>query len=205
MKTNIVQDHLGTHIDWQHDGITPRMIDWFWSNMEKGFILWHPEQHEPLEWAKPPVHGNPVGSIHIAPQTWDDGSRQNLYIRFEDFNDVPDKIKGVVVYEHCVVVAGLGFGSQCMENPDPMGYRIHQWQKTDFGVVGKSSGIGTRKKETPEQGMVWSAHCIAEISNWGVFLPDLYRLYKVVENTAFNPFADLAVAGKGKSLHYKYI
>lgn len=205
MQTNIVQDQLGTHIDWQHDAVTPKMIDWFWSNMEKGFILWHPEQHEPLEWAKPPIHGNPVGSIHIAPQTWDDGSRQNLYIRFEDLNDIPDNIKEVVVYQHCVVVAGLGFGSQCMENPDPMGYRIHQWQKTDFGVVGKSSGIGTRKKETPEQGMVWSAHCIAEISNWGVFLPDLYRLYKVVENTAFNPFADLTVEGKGKSLHYKYI
>lgn len=20
------------------------MIDWFWSNMEKGFLLWHPEE-----------------------------------------------------------------------------------------------------------------------------------------------------------------
>lgn len=205
METTIIQDELGTHIDWNHDGVTARMIDWFWSNMEKGILLWHPEQHEPLKWAKPPVHGNPVGSIHIAPQTWDDGTRQNLYIRFEDFKDVPDNIKEVVVYEHCVVVAGLGLGRQCLETPDPMGYRIHQWQKTDFGVVGKSSGIGTRKKETPEQGMIWSAHCIAEIANWGVFLPDLYRLYKVVENTAFNPFADLSVEGKGKNLHYKYI
>lgn len=205
MKTQIIQDELGTHIDWAHDAVTPRMIDWFWSNMEKGFILWHPEQHEPLEWAVPPVHGNPIGSIHIAPQTWNDGSRQNLYIRFEDLNDVPDNIKEVIVYEHCVIVAGLGLGRQCLENPDPMGYRIHQWQKTDSGVKGKSSGIGTRIKETPEQGMVWSAHCIAEISNWSVFLPDLYRLYKVVKNTKFNPFADLSVEGKGKNLRYKHI
>ena len=71
-------------LEWALDNVTPRMIDWFWSNMEKCNLLWHPEQHEPLEWAVPPVHGNPIGSIHIAPQTWSDGTRQNLYIQLLD-------------------------------------------------------------------------------------------------------------------------
>jgi hypothetical protein len=57
----VSHDSLGTHLDWQHEGVTPRMIDWFWSNMEKAFILWHPEQHEALEWAVPPKNGNPLG------------------------------------------------------------------------------------------------------------------------------------------------
>lgn len=36
----IKQDDKGrTHIDWELDGITPKMIDWFWANMEKGFAL----------------------------------------------------------------------------------------------------------------------------------------------------------------------
>ena len=35
-------DGLGTHFDWTLDGVTPRMINWFWSNMEKSFVLWHP-------------------------------------------------------------------------------------------------------------------------------------------------------------------
>ena len=80
----VTQDALGTHLDWEHDGITPRMIDWFWSNMEKGFLLWHPSEHEPLSWAVPVAPGNLVGAVHLAPQTWSDGTFRNLYIRFED-------------------------------------------------------------------------------------------------------------------------
>jgi hypothetical protein len=205
MKSTVSHDAMGTHIDWQHDGITAKMIDWFWSNMEKCFILWHPEQHEALQWAVPVKHGNPVGSIHIAPQTWSDGRRQNLYIRFESLEDIAPEIRDYIVYEHVVVVAGLGLGEECLVKPDPMGYRIHQWQKTDYGVEGKSSGIGTRKKETVEDGKVWAAHNIQEIGNWGVFLPQIYNLYKVVTDTARNPFADLSVDGKGRHARYRHI
>ena len=205
MKNTVSHDAMGTHIDWQHDGLTAKMIDWFWSNMEKGFILWHPEQHEQLVWAVPVKHGNPVGSIHIAPQTWNDGRRQNLYIRFEKIEDVASEIRDYIIYEHVVIVAGLGLGEECLVNPSPMGYRIHQWQKTDYGVEGKSSAIGTRKKETVEDGKVWAAHNIQEIGNWGVFLAQVYTLYKVVTDTSRNPFADLSVEGRGRNAHYRYI
>ncbi|MBS0397222.1 MAG: hypothetical protein JSR95_00940 [Proteobacteria bacterium] len=205
MKNTVSHDAMGTHIDWQHDGLTAKMIDWFWSNMEKGFILWHPEQHEQLVWAVPVKHGNPVGSIHIAPQTWNDGRRQNLYIRFEKIEDVEPEIRDYIIYEHVVIVAGLGLGEECLVNPSPMGYRIHQWQKTDYGVEGKSSAIGTRKKETVEDGKVWAAHNIQEIGNWGVFLAQVYTLYKVVTDTSRNPFAGLSVGGRGRNAHYRYI
>ena len=122
MEHTISHDALGTHIDWQHQGITAREIDWFWSNMEKGFILWHPEQHEALEWAVPPKHGNLLGAIHIAPQTWSDGRRQNLYIRFEKLEAVAPEILNYITYEHVIVVAGLGLGEECLQQPDPMGY-----------------------------------------------------------------------------------
>jgi hypothetical protein len=205
MEHTISHDALGTHIDWQHQGITAREIDWFWSNMEKGFILWHPEQHEALEWAVPPKHGNPLGAIHIAPQTWSDGRRQNLYIRFEKLEALAPEILDYITYEHVIVVAGLGLGEECLQQPDPMGYRIHQWQKTDYGVIGKSSAIGTRKKETVEDGKVWAAHCAQEIGNWGVFLPQLYSLYRVVTDTGRNPYTDLSVDGRGRSARYRYI
>jgi hypothetical protein len=205
MEYKISHDSMGTHIDWNHEGVTAREIDWFWSNMEKGFILWHPEQHEPLEWAVAPKHGDPIGSIHIAPQTWSDGRRQNLYIRLEKLGDVAPEIRDYIVYEHVVIAAGLGLGEECLVKPDPMGYRIHQWQKTDFGVVGKSSAIGTRKKETVEDGKVWAAHAGQEIGNWGVFLPQLYTLYKVVTDTTRNPFADLSVEGRGREARYRFI
>lgn len=57
MESKVYQDSQGTHIEWKHEIVTAAMIDWFWSNLEKAILLWHPNQHEPLEWAVPPVHG----------------------------------------------------------------------------------------------------------------------------------------------------
>ena len=94
MDHQVTQDATGTHLDWRHDGVTARMIDWFWSNMEKGFVLWHPTEHEPLTWVIAPRDGDPVGSVHLAPQTWSDGTFQNLYIRFEELAAVPEDVTG---------------------------------------------------------------------------------------------------------------
>lgn len=198
-------DGIGTHFDWVLEGVTPKMIDWFWSNMEKGFLLWHPEEHEPLTWAVPPVHGNLLGAVHIAPQTWSDGIRQNLYIRFEHFENLSEEIKSYIQYDHCIVVAGLGLGEESLNTDEPMGYRIHQWQRSPHGVIGKSSGIGRKKKENQNDGIIWAKHALTEIMNWGVFLPDLYRLYKVVENPLYNPFCDLSVERENGKLKYKFI
>ncbi|MBP1626703.1 MAG: hypothetical protein H6Q00_1178 [Holophagaceae bacterium] len=205
MEVNITQDALGTHLDWQHEGVTAHMIDWFWSNMEKAVLLWHPEQHEPLQWAVPVTPGDPRGSVHIAPQTWNDGSRQNLYIRMERLEEVPPEIRDYICYEHVYIAAGLGFGEESLINPSPMGYRLHQWEKTDYGVVGKSSAFGTRKKETHEDGKIWAAHCAQEIGNWGVFLPQLHSLYKPVRNPLYNPFADLSLEGRGREARYRFL
>jgi hypothetical protein len=205
MSYPVTYDGVCTQLDWEHEGVTAHMIDWFWSNMEKGFILWHPEQHEPLEWMVPPANGNPLGSIHNAPQTWSDGRRQNLYIRMEPLTEVAPEVRDYIVYEHVVIVAGLGLEASCLENPQPMGYRIHQWQKSDQGVIGRSTAYGTRKKETEADGKVWAAHCAQEVGNWGVFLPRLYELYKVVVDPRRNPFADLSVTGQGREARYRYI
>ena len=108
MNYTITQDALGTHIDWQHDAVTAKMIDWFWSNMEKAFLLWHPEEHEPLTWVIPPK------------------------------------------------VAGLGFGPESLANPDPLGYRLHQWQKSDEGMRASSANhrhLAGAKKKRPQ--MAW--------------------------------------------------
>ena len=130
---------------------------------------------------------------------------QQLSFSCEKLEDVAPEIRDYIIYEHVFIAAGLGLGEECLAKPDPMGYRIHQWEKTDYGVVGKSSAIGTRKKETVEDGKVWAAHCLQEIGNWGVFLPQLYTLYKVVTDTNRNPFADLSLEGRGRAARYRYI
>ncbi len=205
MQHSILQDDIGTHISWLHQNISATMIDWFWSNMEKCFLLWHPSEHEPLQWAIPVTPTRFVGAVHIAPQTWSDGLRQNLYIRFEDLKNLPDEVKQHIEFEHCVVVAGLGFGTESLNTPEPLGYRLHQWQETEMGVTGKSSAVGWRKKETAAEGLVWAKHCIEEIGNWAVFLPQIHHLYAVVKNQNFNPLHNLTVLGKGTAAQYKFV
>jgi len=199
----VTQDQAGTHIDWEHDGVTARMIDWFWSNMEKANLLWHPEQHEPLQWYVAPRQGELVGSVHIAPQTWDDGTRQNLYIKMQDLQKLPGHVTDLIIYDHCYVAGG--YTENTIDNGEPMGYRLHQWQSTDAGVVGRSSALAGTKKETPDEGLIWSEHCLQEIGNWGVFLPQLYKLYRVVTNTTYNPFSDLTVERNDGLVRYKHI
>jgi hypothetical protein len=95
MKRNISQDEKSwTHIDWELGEVTARMLDWFWCNMEKGDYLWHPNQHNNFEWM--PGYGvkdlgTPIGSIHIAPQTWNDGKVMRPYLRIEPLSAVPKK------------------------------------------------------------------------------------------------------------------
>lgn len=205
MEHTVTHNSLGTHIEWSLDGVTARMIDWFWSNMEKGFLLWHPEEHEPLSWPVPVLHGNLIHAIHNAPQTWRDGQRRNLFIRFERLEDLTPEERDVISHEHVIVAAGLGFSEEEMLQADPMGFRLHQWSKSDSGVVGKSSAVGRRKKETIEEGKIWAAHAAQEIGNWEVFLPDLYRLYKPVIDPGRNPFVDLSVVGTGRDANYRFM
>jgi hypothetical protein len=103
-----------------------------------------------------------------------------------------------VTYEHCVIMAGL----DAVDDEEPLGYRVHQWQAEKNGIVGRSSGIGARKAESHADGLVWARHCTEEIGNWAVFLPQLHALYRVVTNRAFNPLVDLSVAGAGPTLRY---
>ncbi|MGD9210029.1 MAG: hypothetical protein PVI90_04605 [Desulfobacteraceae bacterium] len=192
-------------LEWELENVTPKMIDWFWSNMEKCMLLWHPSQHEPLEWAVAPVHGNPIGSVHIAPQTWNDGTRQNLYIQLLDITKIPSHIQSYITHEHAVVVCCIGMGEEALTNPQHWGYRIHQWSKADCGVAGSSTAIGALKQENHEDKLNWADHCEEEIGNWAVFLPSLYSLYQVVTNTKYNPYTDLSVEKKENSIKYKYI
>jgi hypothetical protein len=203
VEARVTQDSSGTHIDWEHDGVTARMIDWFWSNMEKGILLWHPNEHEPLEWYVQPKHGALVGSVHIAPQTWKDGTRQNLYIKMEDLQTLPDEITGLIIYKHCFIAGG--YSERTIDDGQPFAYRLHQWESADSGVIGKSSALDGTKKATPGEGMVWAEHCVEEISNWGAFLPQLYNLYRVIKNTEYNPFTDLSTERRDKAVKYRYM
>lgn len=193
------------NLEWELTGVTAEMVDWFWSNMEKCNLLWHPAQHEPLQWAKAPIHGNPVGSIHIAPQTWNDGSRQNLYLEWQPIDSLPPALRKYIDHSHAVAISCIGLGEQALKAPEIWGYRVHQWSPSDRGIVGRSTAFGVLKQENHEDKVVWAEHCQEEVGNWEVFLPSLFQLYRVVTNTAYNPYTDLSIEKIGDNFHYRFV
>ncbi len=204
MRSNFWQDNNNwTHIDWELDGVTSKMLDWFWSNMEKGDTLWHPNQHMDFSWfVSIEEAGGPMGSIHIAPQKWSDGKMMNIYIRMEPFSQMPEPMLELIKYDHVVMVGGISMTGVNVRPDDPaLGYRIHQWQKTDAGVIGMSSGMGAGKNE-PGEGIIWARHATEEVRNWEVFLPRLYEMYKVIKNRHINRYYSFKVEGKGKAARY---
>jgi len=205
MEMGVRQDESGwTHIDWELEGVTPRMIDWFWSNMEKGFALWHPIEHTDFYWHSRPTNNRFLGKIHVAPQVWSDGRLFRPHIRFDDVATLPEEVRDIVVYDHVIAAVGISLtGENVRDDDPPIAYRIHQWEANDVGVRGMSSAIPAQPDpmET-ERGLIWAKHCAEEVGYWQDFLPDLYRLWKAVKNPAVNPFSSLKVVREGKSLRY---
>ncbi|MDL2295078.1 hypothetical protein LJC60_10785 [Ruminococcaceae bacterium OttesenSCG-928-D13] len=194
-----------THIEWELQDVTPHMINWFWCNMEKGDNLWHPNEHHDFSW----MEGYSVkdkngflGSIHIAPQTWGDGKDLNIYIRAERFGDVPDKLRAFIKYDHAIIAAGISMDGVDVDPAGPsLAWRLHQWQKSDGGVVGMSTGL-TAEGYDVDSGPVWAAHNVEEIGNWEVFLPTLYRLFKVITRPDISPYQDFLLKGSGIDAQY---
>ena len=121
----------------------------------------------------------------------------------EDPNTAPEKVTNLIVYSHCLLAGG--YVQETIDTGQPFSYRLHQWRATDAGVTGRSSAVDAAKQFIPQEDLAWADHAIEEIGNWGVFMPQLYGLYRVVTNTAYNPFADLSVERQDGKVHYKYI
>ncbi len=203
------QDELGTHLEWELDGVTPKMINWFWGNLEKCDSLWHPNQHMGLSWFKDPRDVGVIASIHRAPQKWNDGRFIKPYILLADVQKVPDHVREVIKYDHAVVAIGYDLDGR-EETWDPEktrkeAYRVHQWQSSEDGVVGMSSAIPIHPAgdQYEDSGLIWAQHAAEEVGNWEVFLPQLYSLYRVVTDRKICPYFSFLIEGKGVNAKYK--
>jgi hypothetical protein len=147
-------EKVWTHIDWELDGVTPKMLDWWWTNMEKGFALWHPIDHTDFYWHLKPKGDQAFGAIHVALQVWADGTMIRPHIRWDDVATLNEDTRDIIVYDHDVVAAGISLtGENVKDDDQPVSYRIHQWENTDFGIRGMSSAVPI-EPEPPEKGLV---------------------------------------------------
>ena len=206
MHTVYQDDNGWTHIDWTLDGVTPDMIDWHWSNMEKTYNLWHPIDHKTFQWLVPPTQERFLGAIHSAPQYRSDGSYKVPKLRFDDIADLKENCKYLIKYDHVVLVSCVTLGDDDVPNDGPaQSYRIHQWQASDNGVVGMSSAIsfrGETKEEELRKGVLWATHGAAEMEYLGDFLAELYKLWSVVKHPEINIMHSLKIEKTADGFRY---
>jgi hypothetical protein len=156
----------GIKFDELH-GVTPEMIDWFWGNMEKGFVLWHPAEHKGFQWDPSPAKNGFVGAVHVVGEQIG-GVLNTIRIRFADPSECPVPL----LCDHAVYCSG------------PSGFVIHQWEATDYGSRHIMIGYPPRdRSKMPEAAL---SHSAMESSRWPEFLPELYRIWQAVKDPAIN-------------------
>lgn len=184
MKYYVIQDKEDrTHVHWEISGVTANMIDWFWCNLEKCNF----DQHSRLKFEWMPEHGivekqGPLDAVYTMTQEWYDGTEIQNYLRIETLDHVPGLLTELIRYDHVVALGGISVFGDNVEPDDPaFVWRLHQWQKTDDGVMGITSAY-SKPGTFVKSGQAWANQTIEKLLDWEQFLPETYRNYVVKEN-----------------------
>jgi len=186
----IIEKPNVTVYDYEIHNVTPNMIDWWWVNMEKGYMLWSPD-HKKFEWEVPPTD-TPVGAIQLHEQG--PGPIRKMRTRYEDPNSLPPEIKEWIIYEHVLVLGGFG--------PDGKlnFYGIHQYEATSYGTRIRSTGHP--QVNMPPQKIDVKKHMDGEMESWTRFLPDLYKMWQVIKDPTINRQCSCKIIKEGLSVKY---
>ena len=169
-------------------GVTAEMMDWFWSNMEKCYYLWAPGSHKRFNWIKSPAEYGIEHSIHMIAESTEPG--------LPVFGGEGVEIHRLCLKEFYPFKTSLahvlceGVYNDIGELVDAT---IHEWEDTEGGVNHiTATVVNTRASEppafvrkmileNPEMKIVpnyATDHEDYEASQWPVFLPKLYEIWK---------------------------
>ena len=203
-KYNCKTDQNGfTHIFWTLEGVTAKMLDWHWSNLDKTYTLWHPVDHEGFAWAVSVTPERFIGAVHKTLQ----GERAKIYsdpmdspvgLQYLDPALFPPELAKLIVHDHAVIVGPIR--TEDIGKPQSfdftLSFRLHQWSSCSEGVHGISSAITPSPKNPEEEThrtAAWLPHAQGECGYWENFLPQMYSLWRVVKHEKLNPFHDLTI------------
>lgn len=161
-------------------GVTAKMVDWFWANMEKGYHLWAPGEHYGFDWIVAPCdvgyEGSKEGSYEFDPTSPIEITR--ISVEHYPFTEC---------YEHCWIA--------CFDDTKPEdGFLIHMYQDVEGGIYWRSVGVETEasikaymekmEKQMKEEGASAAPrpdipdHMAYESATLNLFLPQLYALWE---------------------------
>lgn len=220
------------------EDVTPAMLDWFWANIEKCYVLWAPGDHRWMRWEKAPCEVGLVGAVSVGTsQMMPGGEIGGVKCTKMDMDSYPF----TTCLNHCVVEKSE-IGTQIVDgecqNSGMVAYYTAQWSASDKGCLWRSTVVVEPQnlsitdlwdedkhtgKAPPAPNMSampnmpganggpmavhgpdpQAAHGIYEVAMFSQFLPDLYRLWKVVDDPGVNIYWDLNVV-KDKSGEWAY-
>lgn len=193
-------------------GVTAEMLDWFWANMEKCYYLWAPGSHKRFNWIRSPAQYGIEHSVHMISET----TQKGLPV----FGGEGVEIHRMVLKEHYPLTSSLehviceGIYNGLGELVD---YTIHMWEDTTGGCNHITATVANDRVSAPPQFIVemlkadpnakiipnWATdHEDYEASQWPVFLPTLYELWKNHPDPSQNIRCSLRVAKKDGVFDY---
>lgn len=184
-------------------GVFPVELDWFWANIEKGYLLWAPGDHKWCNWDVPPNQVGWVGSIASGggqfypggPVDDEDGGK----CEHMDMDHYPF----TTCYEHAYVEQS----EVPVPNSDEVAHFIciFQYKAISNGTLYRSTMLVEAKyvealatlmggnEKDDKNAAPLGGHIYYEISRFSEFLPELYKLWKNHPDPAVNVPNDLRV------------
>ena len=188
-------------------GVSAKMLDWWWANMEKGYYLWAPGSHKRFSWVKSPSQYGFLNSAHRISEAMVPGrpvfGGSGVQINRLD-------LSWYFFTTHLSHIIVEGVFNQKGEFVDST---VHMWEDAEGGCNHIVAGVAnTRCSEPPAfvredpaaapDPADSAIHTEYECSRWPVFLPTLYRLWEGHPDPSQNVPCNLTVAETPEGLIY---
>ena len=169
-------------------GVRAEMLDWFWANMEKCYYLWAPGSHQRFSWVKAPAQYGMEHSVHMIAER----CARDLPV----FGGEGIEIHRLALAEFCPFVEMLGHvicEGVRNDRGELVDATIHMWEDAPGGINHITATVtNTRCSEPPAfiktllrenpNAVITpnyaTDHEDYEASQWPVFLPALYSIWK---------------------------
>ena len=184
-------------------GLTSEMLDWFWANMEKCYYLWAPGSHKRFNWIRTPYEYGIEGSAHIIAEATEPG----LPV-FGGEGIVIHRLSLAEFYPFTTALGHVICEGVFNDAGELVDSTIHEWEDVPGGIVHITATVQNTKasmppgfiidilKKNPDAKIVpnyATDHEDFEASQWPVFLPKLYDLWKDHPDPSQSVRCDLSV------------
>ncbi len=209
LNTMAREKHWKLQSQAQHfiPGVSARMLDWFWANMEKGYYLWAPGSHKRFSWVKPPWQYGFIHSVHKIAESLGKGDPvfggEGVEIHRLDLHYFPF----TYALSHVLVEGVFNDKNEFVD------MTVHMWEDCEGGCYHITAAVASitvsepphfakeiLAKDSHAKLVPPSAtdHTEYEASMWPKFLPQLYHLWEGHPDPSQNVTCDLAVRKKGE-------